>query len=157
LFVLLEFSESEIAVSIGPDCPTEMRLVSELWSHTVYELENLAMGLRCVALNKLPRLKVKSRDMLIGPTVSLWTGLQFQLGHPGIGVAGRGTMIYCSIKARRAAGRSLIHLEAMNDFRSERAVFEVEEVLAIAEVLYAKAKSLAPRFISDGDAEVSDD
>ncbi len=136
LFLHLGFSQTAMTVSVGQDCPEELRVVSKLWSQTVWELENLAEGMRFVALGGLPSsYAVPSRDMLVGPTVRLWPALQFQLGHPGIGIDGRGTMLFCSTRLVRSARQSLVYLEAMNDYRSERATFEIEDVLAFAEEL----------------------
>lgn len=157
LFARLEFSDTEMTVSIGPDSPASIRSVSELWSHTVYELENLAMGLRVVALGKLPKkYSVRSRDMLIGPFVHLWPELGFWLGHPGIGGEGAGIRLHCETRRLPLGRRNVINLEATFEGRAERATFEVDEVLAFAEELYEQAKSLAPRFISYGDLDLSE-
>lgn len=148
LFARLEFSETHLTVSLGPDCPESQRMVTKMWEHTVYELERLAMGIRSMALSELPEYhEVPSRDMLIGPMVSLGLCFWSVLGQPWEASDGRGTMFFCSRHQRGRPRRVQVHLEAMNDFRSERCVFEIEEALELAEILYEQAKLLAPEFI----------
>jgi len=150
LFARIEFTNAEMAVSVGPDCREDDKVSSRLWSHTVFELENLAIGLRFVALGGLPQhYEVPSRESLIGPSVGLCPALEFQLGHPGIGVDGWGTMIYCSMRRNRPADRSLVEVAALNERRSARATFEVDEVLGFAEELYDQAKRIAAKYVRD--------
>jgi len=147
LFARLGFSETSIGVSLGEGDSGE-RIVSKLWSQTVFELENLAEGLRFVAQDGLPPYyDVPSRDSLIGPTVRLRPALQFQLGHPGLGKTGLGTLLYCSKAYHRLANRGFVDIEAMNLSGSLHGRFEIDDVLAFAEKIYDKAKRLAPQFV----------
>ena len=145
LFVRIEFSDSEMAVMIGPDSHMNLRDITELNSHTVWELEHLAMGLRYVALNRSPkRFRVRSRDCLIGPSLGLDLALRIYLG---------GTLFYCSIRSPSQAGRSVVDIEAIFSGRAECAPFEVNEVIAFAEQIYDQAKLLASRYVSYGEPD----
>lgn len=153
LFLRLGFSDDEITVTIGPDGPGVMRHVAPLWSHTVFELENLAMGLRAAALGRIPAYKVPSRDMLIGPMVHFRTALRFELGHPGIGNGGPSVGICCQAFTRPKSGRHVVYIEAVLENRTEHVWAETQEVLAFAEEVYALAKAIAPHLVKWGDDE----
>lgn len=148
LFLTLEFSDSEMTITLGPDGSDGKRWVSMLWSHTVYELEKLSEGLTYVALGSLPETyPVPSRDILIGPTVGLFPALWFQMGHPGIGMPGQGVMLYCWSKFNPLARRRLVDLEGTLEGRAMDATFEVDDVLDFAEDAYQVAKALEPKLM----------
>lgn len=156
LLATIQLSESDITVTIGEE---GARRVSMIWSHTVYELEHLAAGLRFLATGSLPEsYEVPSPDVLIGPSVGLWPALRFQLGHPGIGtkdgsIGAPGVTFFGSTRDLRKLGRKLVDLAVVYENESRQAVFEVEEALAFADWFYAQAKSLAVIHVGNGDLD----
>ena len=119
---------------------------SQLWSQTLFELENLAEGLRFLAEGKLqPYIEVPSKDGLVGPRVGLRPALTFQLGHPGIGKPGRGVILYCSeIGPRRKFGP--LELELIIGTESFCTQVTRADALTLASELYEQAEALSARF-----------
>lgn len=149
-FVELEFTNLTLTVSLAPDGPLGVRAVSQLWSHTAYELEKLVESLSFVLRDELPQFyEVRSKEMLIGPKVGLQPSLQVQIGHPGIGSPGRGAVFYVSKLRSGRRGPDLIEVEVTCAGRAVHGSFGVDVIAEFSELLYDQAKRLAERFVPD--------
>jgi len=146
-FAAVKFSETEIIVSLGPNCPPNEQDISGLWEHTVYQLENLSAGLKVVATGNLPKsFNVKSKDLLLGPVVRLLPALHFELGC---------TQFFCWRRTPFKYERFVVDLRAIFESRVSQATFEIVDILEISDKLYTQAKNLAEKFVVWG-PEVDD-
>jgi len=154
LVLELSFSDEEMFISFGADRDDLCRVAAPLWSHTVYELEKFSEELRYIAWGRLKRyVEVTSKDMFIGPKVSLELSFNCQLGHPGIGRPGYGTLIFCSTKEHRRLKEGQrykeIHVDVaiMGNGVSAIGRFEPDHIIAFADQLYEQAKLLEPTLV----------
>lgn len=147
LLVKLQFSETQMRVVAGAAGEEVCLHICSLWEHTVYELEQLSNALRVAALGLLVPIEVPANEVLIGDKVRLWTALQVEVGHPGIGKTGRGVMFYCSTKDLGALKRRLVHVGALYPGWGQYAVIEVDDALRLSDVLFDQARTLSKQLI----------
>jgi hypothetical protein len=148
----LKFLDDVMEIAICPGTEKEETCRSQLWSHTVYELEHLSEGLKLIANKRLRKyIEVPSMECLIGPKVNLRPGIFFQLGHPGINKDGRGAYVYCSGLWIRRDNRYLVDVEVTLQGRSAFGTFEPEQILEFSLQVYDQARRLEPKYVGVDD------
>jgi hypothetical protein len=148
LLARLEFSEDEMTVTVEGPRGASCSVVCQIWEHTVYELENLAVALKVAGQGRLDdKLRVKASNVLIGPEITLMRALSVGLGQPLPGKTGTRAEFICSAANSGFAKRRLVFLDVICGRCGAQMAMEVEEALRLSEVLYGQARALARDFL----------
>lgn len=130
--VNLFFSGDVVVLELGNECPIDQANVFTATSQTIFELETFATALKFVALKKMPQLPVvRSKDMLIGPTVKL---------SPAIVCYVDETLFSLSFKHSKANGCDFVILSGQFRDRGTKCRIPVDDALAWADQVYLRAK-----------------
>ena len=149
VFLSFELGKDDLTISIWPNRDRSRLQRSKLWSHSVFEFQNFAAGLRLIATNRVATLvKLPAADILIGPHVSIWPALTFEIGHPGFDTKERGTTFFCRKVWRPMGDSDLVRLDAIQGDFGASVKVSVEQVMRLSDFLEAQAKRLAPQFVS---------
>lgn len=109
------FCLGEIRIGSG-ELEVELRLFesesrcvsSEIWEHTIHELESLACSLRCAAGGRFPwPIEVDSPESFIGPKVNLNPVVECELGYSIHNPNADRAMLYCSSRDWGSIDRKL--------------------------------------------------
>jgi hypothetical protein len=126
---------------------------SRVWSHTVYELENLSVALRLMANRSQSKVYcVPSADVLIGPNVAVSAAMWVNIGHPGINRGFDVATVHLSglTRPRSRGGQWVVILDVTCQGRCASGMVDAESAIPFAEELYREAKELSRRFIDQG-------